>query len=170
MAYTPGIEPLPATVRIHISSLLPFNAAMTTLSQLHGLTLPACLVAGFCAISGASSNSAHAPTATYAAEKVICITHPDFPRVQFSKGKVDFRQSQLIETTNALYFSHGDTIYTGIDGFISLLISPDKRVNVSPQSQVRIERSSDCLPLPRPVKKVELTRVTPKSWQLTPYS
>lgn len=124
---------------------------MLRVSQQSGPFLATCITAGICTLlyTGIGSTSAHAPTSTYTAEKVLCVDNPNFPRVQFSKGKVDFRHQYIPVPANPKKLKHGDTIYTGIDGFVSLLISPEQRVNVSPQSQVRVSNAIDCPALPR---------------------
>ena len=136
---------------------------MINLSHQSGSFLKVCITTGFCTVLFVSvgSSSAHAPTSTYADEKILCVVDQNFPHIQFSKGKVDFRHSELLTSAEARTLKPGDTIYTGIDGFVSLQISANQSINVSPLSQVRIETTSDeCQMHGLPGKEVEFTRAT----------
>lgn len=87
-------------------------------------------------------SSVHQP-----AQPVVCIATAQIasPPIQFSKGLVIYRSSTgRISNRKQFDPANGDTIATGNNGFVSILLENGKYHNVQPVSQVRFGSSKDC--------------------------
>jgi len=80
-------------------------------------------------------------------EQVVCITLDDtsYPRIQFSKGEVQHASDSGYEyQSHTTVPNHGDTIVTGPDGFVSLLLAEELYANVQPHSRATFDSSAEC--------------------------
>jgi len=81
-------------------------------------------------------------------QQVLCIDAAagDSPLIQFSKGTVQhFRSVDGYEfNSDPWQPANGDTIQTGADGFVSILLAHGQVENVQPRSSIRFDSSKTC--------------------------
>ena len=80
-------------------------------------------------------------------EQVLCINHsePVVPRIQFSKGDVQHKSfAGRNHQPQVTVLADGDTITTGSDGFVRVLLTEERYANVQPFTQVRFDSSLEC--------------------------
>jgi len=80
-------------------------------------------------------------------EQILCIDagETDFPQIQFAKGQVQHKSGSGNEyRARSIQPSNGDTLTTGQDGFVSILLTDGSQANVQPHSLVKFDSSMEC--------------------------
>lgn len=79
-------------------------------------------------------------------ESSICIDRTAAPaHIQFRKGRVDYVAVEGSAPRSSDYsIADGDMFYTGIDGFVSIILADGSYRNIHPDSLVTVRTSSLC--------------------------
>ena len=89
-------------------------------------------------------------------QHVVCVGAGVAPVIQFSKGHVVFQSLGGYETndgyettghelqSNPRNPANGDTVITGADGFVSIILASGQARNLQPNSSVTFDSSEEC--------------------------
>lgn len=89
------------------------------------------------------------------AERVMCVdsSATDYPKIQFIKGHVHYQSFTGERQESSRKLSDGDTVLTGSDGFVSVMLSQNRYTNIQPFTLMKVDSSLKCNEA-RPTSKI----------------
>ena len=87
----------------------------------------------------------------YPVERVLCINSSttssatQYPKIQFTKGRFRYQSDTGVHQLSNRNPSDGDTLVTGSDGFVSVMLSEHHTANIQPYTVTKFDSSPACM-------------------------